>query len=192
MAAISRQWAALDDAERMAWKTWSVNNPVTDRLGLKQSLSGNAAYMMLNGRLAQLAISSLDVPPVVSAPPSLVTVTLTADIGAGDFEAAFTATPGATGTCVWVQAAVTEGKNQAYVLNKLKFLGATAAPATSPVDAITQPADRAESLEASIVSRFGTLIVGQLVTLYLSVFSTTTGLISAPYITQELVVSTGP
>lgn len=191
MGSVSRQWAGLDAGERAAWATWSANNPVTDRMGMKQVLAGNAAYMRLNGRLADLGIVSLDLPPVDHAPAALTAAALTADVGAGAFEVVFATTPLSAGDCIWVQAAVTEGPNQAYVKNRLKFIGSCAAALASPLVSITQPADYAMTLLAAVESRFGTLSPGQLVTLYLSVFSTVTGQISQPFIVQEVVVSTG-
>jgi hypothetical protein len=190
MGAVSREWGVLTDAQRMAWATWAANNPVTDRMGMKQILAGNAAYMKLNGRLACMGIASSVTPPVLSAPPALETAVLTADIGAGDFEIDFTATPLAATHCAWVEVAVTEGLNQAYVKNRLKFIGCSAAALVAKVTAITQPADYAMTLELGVIARFGTLVVGQLVTCYVSVVSNANGQVSSPMVCSALVTTT--
>jgi hypothetical protein len=191
MAMVSSQWATLSDSQRGAWATWSGNNSVTDRMGMKQTLAGNAAYMRLNGRLAALGVTLIDLPPVASAPLSLTAAALTADVGAGDFQVAFAGTPLAAGLCLWCRGAVTEGLSQKYVANRLKFLGASAAALASPFVNITQPAGVAMTLLAALQSRFGTLSEGLFVSLYLSVVSATDGQISQPIACQALVTDTG-
>ena len=186
---LSRAWSALSVAKRAAWSNWAANNPVTDKLGAKQVVAGNAAYVMLNGRLVAAGLSAIDVPPVGFAPPALDTVALTADIGAGDFEVVFTATPLGTNDRIWVQAAVTGGDSQVYVKNKLRLIGVSAAALASPLDELTLPGVTLDTLAARLAARFGTLAIGQLITLYLSVLDGTTGLLSTPMITEDVVLS---
>lgn len=190
LGAVSRLWSALEDGERVAWQTWAANNPITDRLGAKQVLAGNAAYMMLNGRLAAAGQTLIDVPPVSYAPAALEMVNVFADVGDGDFQLEFTATPGATDTAVWIQAAVTDGSSQAYVKNKLRFLGISSSPATSPVTEIVAPNESPVTLKAACEARFGSLAAGQQITFYVSVFDTATGLLSTPVLAVGEIVDT--
>lgn len=190
LGAISRLWSGLDDGERAAWVTWAANNPVTDRLGAKQVLAGNAAYMLINGRLGVAGQTLLDVPPVGYAPAALGLANVFADIGDGDFSVEYSPTPGTADTAIWVRAAVTEGDSQSYVKSKLRFLGISSSPATSPLSTIVAPNEDPMTLRAAVEARFGTLGVGQLVTYYLSVFDTATGLLSTPVLSSGPVVDT--
>ena len=72
LATVSRSWGALTAAQQAAWNTWAQANPVTDRLGQKQVLFGNAAYCQLNALLVQAGDSEISVPPVESAPAALL------------------------------------------------------------------------------------------------------------------------
>lgn len=190
LANVSRAWVGLTDLQREAWVTWAANNPIMDRVGNSQVLAGNAAYCMLNGRLGALGQSMIDLPPVVSAPVAIATAEINVDIGAGTFNVVFTESPGAADTALYVQAAVTQNESQAYVKNKLKLLGISSSPATSPVSAIAFPDSMAGTIKAALALRFGTLQVGQLLTYYLSIFDTATGLLSTPYIISDTIVST--
>lgn len=191
LGTISRVWGTLTDSERAAWYTWSANNPVTDKMGQKQVLAGNAAYMMLNGRLSSAGQATINLPPVDYAPPGLAGVSLTADIGASGISVVFVDTPLEAGHRIWVQAALTDGGSQAYVKNKLRFLGVSAAALASPLMSIAAPADYSGTLADMLQERFGTMAVGQLLTLYLSVLDQATGLLSTPAVVSELVISTG-
>lgn len=190
LSALSKEWANVALASREAWATWAANTPIIDRLGQQQVLAGNAAYNLVNGRRAAIGAASLAVPPVDPAPAGLTSAALTADIGAGDFQVVFAGTPLAALTRIWCQVAVTTSSSQKYVKNKLKFIGLSAAAQASPFDAIAIPAAIAGTLKASIEARFGTLAVGNLVTLYLSVYSETTGLVSRPIICSAEVTTT--
>jgi hypothetical protein len=150
LSACSQAWGALTFPEQQAWRTWSNNNPIIDRLGDQQTLAGNAAYNKLNCRILTQGGTQIDLPPVGSAPASLESLTGTADIGAGDFEIVFTPTPLPTGVRLWVWCAVVDSLGVQYVKNKYKLVATTAAAATSPLD-----------LQTEIEGRFGTLQVGQ-------------------------------
>lgn len=190
LANVSRSWGELNDAQRESWYTWAANNPIMDRVGNSQILAGNAAYTMLNGRLGALGQPLIDLPPVKSAPAALLTAEINVDIGAGTFNIVFTETPGAADTALYVQAAITEKDSEVYVKNKLKLLGISSSPATSPVTAIAFPDQSAGTIKATLALRFGTLQVGQFVTYYLSVMDTANGLLSTPYVVSGNIVST--
>jgi hypothetical protein len=190
LGAMSRLWSERTDAERNAWNNWAANNPVTDKMGQKQVLAGNAAYMMLNGRLAAAGQTLLLTPPIGFSPPALEVVTITPDIGSVPMAVQFTATPLAANHRIWCRGAVTAGESQAYVVNKLRFLGVSAAALATDFVAIAKPDLSAGILATVLANRFGTLAAGLSLTLYLSVFDDTTGLISTPQIVQALLVNT--
>ena len=68
---------------------------------------------------------------------------------------------------------------QRYFKNRLKLIDVGAAATASPYD-----------YAADLEARFGPLVVGQRVILLASVVSSTSGLISAPYVDEGLVVTT--
>lgn len=190
MGAVSRQWSAQTDATRAAWATWAANNPVMDKLGQRQVLAGNAAYTMLNDRLMAAGLTGIVTPPVAYAPPALTVVTMTPDIGTTPMAVQFEATPLAANHRLWVRAAVTDGDTQMYVVNKLRFIGVSAAALGTDLLAIVKPDLYAMALKAAVTKRFGTLTVGQFLSFYISVFDDATGLISTPMIVQGKLVST--
>jgi len=169
LSACSSAWKALDDASKVAWAAWAQTNPINDRLGMQQVLAPNVAYIGLNSRIIQAGGAAIDVPPVTDAPQPLLTLSLDADIGAGDVQVTYTvATLGATEK-LWVQAAVTESPAITYVQNRLKLVVIGAAATASPLVILDE-----------IEVRFGSLQVGQLVTVQCSVLDGASGLLSVP------------
>lgn len=179
LAAASAAWKALTTDQRNAWVAWAKTNPIVDTLGEKRILDGHAAYVKLNNRLLQAGLSQITVPPVASAPVALTSLTLTADIGAGDFEIAFTPTPAPAGTSIWVEAAVVDSPGITYVTNLYKLVIISAAAQASPLD-----------IQAEVTARFGTLTAGQKVFVRASVFNRSSGLLSQPALATALVTST--
>jgi len=175
----SQHWGTLSAAEQMAWATYAESAPITDRLGSKQVLTGHAAFVQINARILVAGGTIIDAPPVSAAPPALLTMVTTFDIGAGSTTITYTTTPLAAGHCLYVQGAVLLNPGQAYFKNRLKLIHVSAA-------ALASPYDYAAAMEA----RFGALVVGQRVVLMASVLDSATGLISPPYIDSGLVVTT--
>jgi len=175
----SQSWGGLTPAQQLAWNTYAESAPITDALGNKQVLTGHAAYVQVNNRILVGSGTKVLVPPLVAAPPALLTMVTTFDIGVGTHTIAYTTTPLAAGNCLYVQGAVLLNPGQRYFKNRLKLIKVTAAAAASPYDYL-----------ADLQARFGPLVVGQRVILLASVLSNTSGLISAPYVDEGLVVST--
>ena len=175
----SQHWGTLSAAEQMAWATYAESAPITDRLGSKQVLTGHAAYVQLNARILVGGGTMIDAPPVSAAPPALLTMVTTFDIGIGTSLITFTACPLAANHCLYVQGAVLLNPGQAYFKNRLKLIYVSTAALAAAYD-----------YEADMGARFGPLAVGQRVVLLASVLDNTTGLISPPYIDQGTIVST--
>jgi len=175
----SQAWGALTDAQMLAWRTWADSNPITNRLGDKQILTPHAAFVQCNARILVGAGTKIDVPPAEGAPPALLTMVTTFDIGLAGTEVAYTVTPLGAGHCLYVQAAVLSNPGQRYYRNKLKLVDVTAAAAASPYDWL-----------AAVETRFGTLAVGNRVVIMCAVLDNTTGLLSAPYVDEGVVVET--
>lgn len=179
LANISAAWRDETAATKLAWQTWALNNPITDALGQKQTLTGHAAYVGLNTRLHLAGQTLLTVPPIVAAPAPLTALTATWDIGAGDFELVFTPTPIGAAERLWISAAVVNSAGINYVENLMKFIKVSAAAQATDYD-----------ISADLALRFGTLTVGQKCVVDVCVLDEDTGLISTPMRVSGTIVST--
>jgi len=179
LANISAAWRDEDPPTKLAWANFAAQNPITDSLGQKQILTGHAAYVGINTRLHLAGETMLILPPIVAAPTPLLTLTGTWNIGAGAFELAFTPSPIGANEHLWIRAAVTNSSGIQYVQNLMKHITVSAAAQTTLLDT-----------QYDISLRFGTLVVGQVVTLDAMVFSDTTGLLSTPMRVRGTIVST--
>ena len=179
LSGYSAAFAALTAAQQEAWNQWADLNPITDRLGQKQALSGHAAYVALNCRLNLCGDSPISVRPVTPPPGALESMTVTGDIGAGTFAVAYTATPLGADDRLVVQAAIVDSAGITYVKNRYKFMLASAKAQASPV-----------GFETEAALRFGTLQVGQVVHALALVHDSTTGLWSPPRAGVVTITST--
>ncbi|KKN23248.1 hypothetical protein LCGC14_0906930 [marine sediment metagenome] len=179
MASVSQGWQSLTAAQKLAWNVWATTNPVLNRLGQSVNLTGHAAYVGVNARLSAVSVALITDPPIAAAPAPLTYVELAADIGPGVFEFTFAATPIAAADTLWTKACVLDSTGINFVENYLRFLGGSPLAQASPFDPQTL-----------IETRFGGLVVGQIIVATVSVFDTTTGLLSAPRRCQATVVDT--
>lgn len=179
LALVSAEWKALTAVQRLSWNEWALENPVTDRIGARQQLTGNAAYVMLNARLRQAGGPSADTPPITVTPDPLLTLTLNGDIGTGAFDITFTGTPLAATEKLWVRETVVNSQAINYVENLLRVVTISATAQASPLDNQTD-----------VEGRFGTLTVGQVVHAQVSVLQSDNGLLSAPLRAKVTVIDT--
>lgn len=175
----STAWKALTDAERLTWKQWAAANPSLNRLGDSRILPANAAYIGLASRMDLIGETPAVAPPVIPAPQPLLTLTGTWDIGIGDFEIAFTPTPLGATEKLFIRATVQNSDSINYVNNLLRYVGVSAAAQATDYDA-----------QAQIEAVFGTLLVGQIVTMFVHVVSDANGQLSPPLRVEGTVVST--
>jgi len=179
MTTTSQGWQSLSAALKLAWNAWASTNPTINRLGESIHLTGHAAYVSINTRLLACAVAGITAPPIEPAPAPLLTLTLAADIGPGDFEFAYTATPLAAADYLWINACVLDSTGINYVANYLRLVGVSAAEQASPFDPQTL-----------IEARFGSVAVDQIIVATVSVFDSLTGQLSAPLRCQATVVDT--
>lgn len=179
LAAVSAAWGTLTDAQRTAWQTWAANNPMTDRLGDRQVLTGHAAYVQINGRLTAAGQTNLAVPPIGDGPLGITSASLVADIGPGGFVLTFAATPLAATEMMELRACVVPDDSINYVKNYLRQVGYSAAAQATDWD-----------FEPELTARFGTLQVDQWVHCMLSVLDNATGLRSQPFFCKTAIVDT--
>jgi hypothetical protein len=112
-------------------------------------------------------------------PNGLTTLTLTADIGAGNYELIYTPTPAGAAQSIWVRACKLPGASINYVKNRLRVTQISAAAQASPLD-----------VQAGIETQFGASLVGEKVVVFIHVLDRNTGLLSLPLRAEAIVVST--
>ncbi len=161
----SQAWADLTDAQRANWANYATQNPVTNALGHSILLSGHQAFVQINARLDLADDPTLTSPPIINAPLALDTLVLDGDIGAGDVDVTFTATPLAGSTSLWLEAAVVNSAGVTFVKNLFRFIGQSADAQASPFD-----------IQSLVETKFGTLIVGQRLFVKVGTFDAASGL----------------
>ena len=179
LATASAAWQLLTDLQRTAWGSWALQNPVINALGFARHLTGHQAYVGINARRASAGDVALSVPPIVPAPDGLLTLVQDGDIGAGDTDCTFTATPLGATEELYIEAAVTNSPGINNVNNLLKLVGFSAAAQASPFDN-----------QALIEARLGTLVVGQKLFVRISVYDNATGLLSLPLVDDVIITTT--
>lgn len=175
----SQAWAGLTDAQRLTWADWASINPVADAFGEQRILSGHQSYVQLNRRLLQCGQSQISVPPVSAAPAGLTLLQYSFDIGAGNFQVAWTPTPLGASEGLYLRAAVVNSAGRSYVRNLYKLVYIGAAATASPIDP-----------QSAIEARFGTLQAGQYVHIFAQVVSLADGRVSGALTASGVVVST--
>lgn len=179
LAAQSQGWRLLTDAQRLSWSSFALQNPVTDTLGQSITLKGNMMYIRINTLLSQASEAVLSDPPTGAPPLGLTSMSLVADIGTGNVEITFAGTPLGAGVELVVRAYVTNSAAINYVQNNLRTIAFSATAEVSPF-----------GIEAAVVSKFGTLVVGQIVHVEVYTLDSATGLRSAPLKARATVIST--
>jgi len=169
LAAASQAWGSLTDGERLAWKLYAMENPTTNRLGRQIFLTGHQMFVKLNTRILLATDTVLTAPSLLAPPDPLLTFSITGDIGAGTIICTFTATPVGADDRLWIYGTVQSSSSIEHVKNLTRHVVATAKNQATGYD-----------YQAALEAVFGTLIVGQQVTLFASVFSSLSGRLSAP------------
>jgi hypothetical protein len=179
LAAGSQAWQTLTDGQRLAWTEWSNENPSVNALGNQITLTGHQSFVGNHSRQLNAGTATLTAPPIVVAPDPLISLTASFDIGIGDFDIVFTATPIGAAELLWLVVSVHNSPAINYVENIKRFVGVSTAAQASPFDS-----------QALIEAKFGTLVVGQHVDIFAHVFSSDTGLLSTALRVNGTVVST--
>jgi len=172
-------WITLTAGQRLAWKEWAGENPVTNRVGHQITLSAIAAFCGNFTRMHLAGETTLAVPPIVSGPLPLLSFSITADIGLGTIVCTFTPATLGTTDALWLEAVVLNSAAINHVRNLTRWIGCCTAATPTGYD-----------YQSDIEAVFGTLTVGQTVVVLASVFDRATGLISTPQRASAVVVST--
>jgi hypothetical protein len=162
--AMSRLWSGLTEAQKTAWKTYADNHPVTDSLGVSQTLSSQAWFQKCNVALSAWGFSPILDPPSAAAPSTSPLVTPT-----------YTATPEAlkvtpTGTLSASEALVLYVAKKAsagvtYVQNQLKSIGVSSLHLAT-----------AWTITTEYETTIGTITLGDNIVFEARVLDSTTGL----------------
>ena len=179
LQAASATWQGFTAAQRLAWSSFALENPVTNRLGKSITLSGIAAHNGIFCRLTAAGLAPIAAPPIDPAPSPLLTLVQTCDRGLTTFDLVYTATPLAATHYLWIQACVNSSPAVNYVENRLRLIGISAAAQASPFDH-----------EALLTARLGAQVDDQSVTVLVSVLDSATGLLSTPLRDTALVATT--
>jgi hypothetical protein len=120
----ARNWGGLSDAQRTAWKNYAAANPVINRVGMSQTVSGNAMYNRLNQRTADLGLAAISTPPASAG--SLGLATLTATNVANVVTFGFTPTPLPAGSRLAIWATGARGPGVDPNFSQARLLGYSA------------------------------------------------------------------
>jgi hypothetical protein len=172
----SRAWGALTAAQQGAWNTWAQSHPITDRLGQKQVLFGAGVYTQLNSRLLFAGDTAISLPPTTSAPAPLTTLTFIADNSDHTCILTTAPTPIGANNRLWIEVAMSLSPGVAYVANLYKLINVSGKNQATGL-----------GIGTLLEARSGTMLAGESVSLRVSVFDSTTGLLSGPKSVDGLV-----
>lgn len=175
----SSAWGSLSAANKLSWKVWAESNPVTDSLGFAQVITGHAAYVGNRARMLKAGETVLTVPPVAPAPEPLESLTVSADIGAGDVALAWAGPVLGATEHLWWECAACGSPGINYIEGLLHFGAVSAAAQATAYD-----------IEALAIVAVGTLQVDQTLHVMARVFDHATGLISQPLRDSAVVITT--
>jgi hypothetical protein len=171
LAAASAAWRGLDDATRAGWIALGNLMTRTDSLGQTYTLSGFQAYVSVNSNRALVGDAALDDAPALATPEAIATVTPTVTDAA--FSVAWTPTPLGTGERMLLFASPPRSAGRGFE-GDYRFIKASSAAGTSPLDAATEYA-----------AKFGVQVPGNRV--FIRCFRYSGGFLSGPYSTSEIV-----
>lgn len=179
LGGFATDWKGLTAGQRLAWQDWAAENPYINRLGQARPITGIAAYISLNTRLAAAGLTPIDDPPITATPAPLSSLSIVVDIGSVGTSATFTPTPIGSDNHLWLEAAVTNSPAVRNVAAYKRFIGVSTADEATGYD-----------FETQLVNRLGALVAGQYVTLFARVIDGTSGLYSPPLRAEATVVDT--
>lgn len=179
LAAATSDFQTLTVAQRLAWREYAAQNPSVNALGMPKQLTGHQIFVGIHSRMSQAGDTPLVSPPIVPAADALVTMSITADIGTGSTEVAFTTTPLDATEHLWLTAAKVQSTAINYVENLKRVITITAAALSSGFDYQTV-------LEAVL----GTMVEGETVHMFAAVYDDASGLLSPPLRASAVIEDT--
>jgi len=170
LSGVSGAWAGLAEDYKAAWRQYAVNNPIMDRVGMRQALDGHAMFVKVNARLLAAKQDALTLPVMGEMPGPISTAELTAHSVDSALSLAFGEAALTASQMLQVWGCVVDSAGKSYVDNLLRCFFYSELEAASPVDLLD-----------AWVARFGEMSAGEFIHLRLYVLDSLTGLRSQPF-----------
>lgn len=164
-------WRALTDIQRAGWDALGLAISRTDSLGQTYNLNGFQAYCLLNNNKLAAGDAAVSAAPAIVTPTNIVTATLT--LTAAAFSVAYTATPLAAATRLFIFASPARSAGRSFE-NDFRLITVTAAAAASPAN-----------IFSAYQARLGTPVTGQRI--FLSIAAYNGGFVTLPFLTSQVV-----
>ena len=164
-------WRALTDAQRAGWESLGAQMTRTDSLGQSYALNGFSAFCSVNNNLLAAGDAGVSDAPALTAPVNIVTATVT--LTAASFSIAYTATPLAAGTRLFIYASPQRNAGRQFEAD-YRLIAVTAASAASP-----------HNLLAAYTARLGAPVTGNRI--FLSMAAYKGGFRSGPFNVSQVV-----
>jgi hypothetical protein len=164
-------WRALTDAQRAGWLSLGAMISRTDSLGQTYTLNGFAAYCSVNNNKLAAGDAVVSDAPAIVTPGDLLTVTVTLTNAA--FSIAYTATPLAASTRLFIYASPQASAGRKFN-GDYRLVAVTAAAAASP-----------HNLLAAYTAKFGVPVTGNRI--FLSLVTYKGGFQGSPFNVSQVV-----
>lgn len=168
----------LTAAQRAAWIALASTNPVNDRFGNPQVLTGLQFYQRVNRNLFTIGVTRLDNAPGGTGVAGLTSVSAVATGGAGTIALSFTPTPLSASTHLVVAMTPPISPGKSFFTAFLKLIE------KDTVGALTSP----QALGAKYVARYGAMVVGQQIGISAFTIDSATGAASTPTGASTIIV----
>lgn len=100
----AQEFRTLTDSQVRGWQDYATATPEVDKQGNSRVLTALQKYCQVNCNLANVGLSTITSPPLLSAaPPIIQSITLTPTGGAGTISVAYVAANGAAGNRFYIQ-----------------------------------------------------------------------------------------
>lgn len=137
LTALSKAWGSvLTTAQRNAWKSFAQNHPITDIFGETIILTGEQAYVRLNGRGMDAGQPRIDDPPPDQAVDAQNSITVTAADATPALSVAIDPDPVPADHVLVIRATGNISPGISYVKQRLRTISTVAAATAGPYDAL--------------------------------------------------------
>lgn len=171
MSTNAAAWRTLTDAQRSGWESLGLMMSRTDSLGQTYTLNGFMAYCSVNNNNLDAGNAIVADAPALATPVGILTATITLTVAA--FSVAYTATPLATGTRLFIFASPQRSAGRAFN-GDYRLITVTAAAAASPANIL-----------AAYTARLGLPVVGNRI--FLSLQTYLSGFKGSPFGVSQVV-----
>lgn len=167
----AQAWRLLTAAQRAGWEDLGLQISRNGSLGESYTMNGFMAYCSLNNNRLAAGDAVISDAPILSEPAPLVTLTVT--LGAASYSVAYTVTPLAADSRLFVYASPQRSAGRTFE-GDTRLISVTAAAAASPANVL-----------AAYTARFGAPVVGNRIFTSAAVYNG--GFMSAPLLSSDIV-----